>query len=639
MEEHILLVDDDPRTCKVLDACLAGWDWGVWKAENAAQASDSFTRLGPALLIISAEAPDAIKFLETAISHDPEIQAIMICERDRLAQVMEGLRDKATDFMTRPLNTVALEISLNRARRFIRMRRRLEAAKEDTDAAVCEKMDKKVDTERFVAVRQIVDKLSLFISKIANDAQGGVRYFNEMPYFVSIHSRDCKVLATNPAYKTHLGNKIYHDSWEVYGEHQASQKACPVGRTVATGNVMSTRAAVRYLSGARVPVIVHTSPVFNDDGEVELVLEVFAGTKEIDHLSKEISSTQQRYQQLFDAVPCYVAVLDLKLRLATFNRRFRDGFGDHTGQIFFDIFRQVSPPREYCPISQTLRDGMSHQSEMVLTAQTGEPCNVLAWTSPIKTAAGKLIQVLVIFADITEVRKLQDNLSSLGLMIGTISHNLKGSLTGLDAGLYLIETGFYRDKPGRIEEGLDVAKLMAERIRRLVYDILYYVKEREIEPEQMDVFQFVSDVAANIETRIRGADIAFHCDFPPDAGDFEADPGLLRSALTNILENAMEACIEDEKTASHHIDFKVSTDRDGVMFEIADNGAGMAEAQMKNMFSLFYSSKGRKGTGLGLFITHKVIRKHGGSISVNSRPGGGACFSIRLPRKLSGIPR
>jgi signal transduction histidine kinase len=150
-------------------------------------------------------------------------------------------------------------------------------------------------------------------------------------------------------------------------------------------------------------------------------------------------------------------------------------------------------------------------------------------------------------------------------------------------------------------------------------------------------YQFVSDVAANIETRIRRADIAFHCDFASDSGTFEVDPGLLRSALSNILENAMEACIEDEKTASHCIDFKVSADTGGVMFEIADNGAGMAEAQMK---SLFYSSKGRKGTRLGLFITHKVIWKHGGSISVDSRPyGGAACFSIRLPRKLSGIPR
>lgn len=631
MQEHILVLDDDPRTRELLDKCLAEWNWRVWNAENSTHAADEFARRCPALLIISAEMPGSMRFLETALSQDPEVQSLLICEPHRLSRIMADFRDQATDFLPRPLNLTALDVSLRRARRFILMRRKLEAAAEKTAW--------KVDTERFVAVRQIVDKLSLIISEIANDVQGGIRYFNEMPYFVSIHSHDCKVLATSPAYKARLGNKIYHDSWEIYAEHQASRESCPVGRTVDTGNVLTTRATVRYLSGARVPVIVHTSPVFNDDGEVELVLEVFAGTKEIDRLSEEIASTQQRYQQLFDAVPCHVVVLDLKLRLAAFNRRFREDFGEHTGQIFFDIFRQVSPPRAHCPITQTLQDGMSHQSQMVLTAQTGEPYNVLAWTSPIKTAAGKLIQTLVIFADITELRKLQDNLSSLGLMIGTISHNLKGSLTGLDAGLYLIETGFYRDKPGRIEEGLDVAKLMADRIRRLVYDILYYVKERDLEPEKVDAIKFASDVAANIETRIRGADITFHCEFAPDTGEFEADPGLVRSALTNILENAMEACIEDQNAKSYQIDFILRGEQDSILVEIADNGMGMAEAQMKNMFSLFYSSKGRKGTGLGLFITHKVIQKHGGSISVDSRPGGGARFFIRLPRKISGVPR
>ena len=87
------------------------------------------------------------------------------------------------------------------------------------------------------------------------------------------------------------------------------------------------------------------------------------------------------------------------------------------------------------------------------------------------------------FMDISELRRMQGNLSALGLMIGTISHSLKGCLTGLDASLYLIETGFYRNKPARIEEGIDVTKLMIDRIRKLVLDILYYSKERELKLE------------------------------------------------------------------------------------------------------------------------------------------------------------
>ncbi len=148
------------------------------------------------------------------------------------------------------------------------------------------------------------------------------------------------------------------------------------------------------------------------------------------------------------------------------------------------------------------------------------------------------------FMDISELRRMQGNLSALGLMIGTTSHSLKSCLTGLDASLYLIETGFYRNKPARIEEGIDVTKLMIDRISKLVQNILYYSKERDLNLETLDVWPFVKDLAESMETRIRAANIAFKTDFSKNIGKFRIDCNILRPALINILENAMEACID-----------------------------------------------------------------------------------------------
>ena len=240
------------------------------------------------------------------------------------------------------------------------------------------------------------------------------------------------------------------------------------------------------------------------------------------------------------------------------------------------------------------------------------------------------------FMDITRLHKMQLNLSSLGLMIGTISHSLKGCLTGLDASLYLIETGFYRNQPARIEEGLDVTKLMVDRIRKLVFDILYYAKERDLNLASTDVWQFAEDVSTSVETRIRAANIEFVCAFPADLGSFCIDPGILRPALINILENAMEACIEDPSDTGQRISFNVHGDDTQVIFEIADNGPGIAADQLDNIFKLFYSSKGSRGTGIGLFITRKVIHKHGGSINVETELGKGARFTVKLPRNPAG---
>jgi PAS domain S-box-containing protein len=237
------------------------------------------------------------------------------------------------------------------------------------------------------------------------------------------------------------------------------------------------------------------------------------------------------------------------------------------------------------------------------------------------------------FMDVTELHQMKDNLSTLGLMVGTISHSLRGCLSGLDASLYLIERGFYRNRPAQIEEGLDVTKLMADRIRKLVLDILYYSKERDLEIEDLEVWQFAKEITIFIEKRIKAANIRFVTDFQNTSGNFAIDPEVIRAALINILENAMEACIEDVREIDHRIRFAVRADKASVTFDISDNGPGMEKEQANSIFQLFSSSKGKRGTGIGLFVTRKGILKHGGTISVDSSPDAGARFRIVLPRK------
>jgi PAS domain S-box-containing protein len=405
-----------------------------------------------------------------------------------------------------------------------------------------------------------------------------------------------------------------------------------VGRTLKNEAVVSTRALVRYASGAQVPVMVHTAPIYDNDGHIDLVIEIFAGTKEIDRLAEESRHTHQRYEQLFNAVPSSIVVLDRNFRINAVNRRFRESYGDYNGRLFFDVFRPGIFPAYRDPISRTVRTAEPQQGEMVLTSSKGLKTNVMAWTSPI-TATGKLSQVLVIFADVTQLRELQANLANLGLMVSTLSHDMKGSLTGLDAGLYLIDSGFYRDRPGRIEEGLDTAKLMVDRLRKLIADILYYAKERDINPEMTDILQFAGDVAANVATKIRGADIRFNPQFPETGLQMEIDSDLLRTALYNIIDNAIEACIESQTTAEHRIDFLIEVHKDQLAFVVQDTGGGMSHEKVGTVFDLFYSTKGQRGTGIGLYVTRKIVQKHGGTIDVHNEPGKGCRFEIHLPRK------
>ena len=490
-----------------------------------------------------------------------------------------------------------------------------------------------LEDERFITVNQVLDNISLIIEQISDEVEGGVKYFNQMPYFVSVHDRRQNVLIINAAYRKLLGNKVGAKSWEIYRTPWASAEDCPVGKTLQTEQVQETRAVVKYRSGLWVPVIVHTAPIYNNDGAVELVLEVSAGTRDVRRLSKELRKSQQRYEQLFNAVPCYVAVLNRDLRITAVNRPFKEDFGDQTGERFFDVFDPVSAAGTD-PISITLEEGRPREAEMALQQSGGKRTNTLVWTSPITTAAGKLLQILVMFVDITQIRKLRDNLSSLGLMMGTIAHGIKGTLTGLNGGVYLIESGHRRQEPERVKEGLTITRQMMQRMERVVFDILYYTKKRSLQLETMGAETLAADIAATFEPKLEDTGIAFERAFSGAGLTLEADATIVRSAMVNILENAADACTAAAGEKEHRIVFRVGERDEWIFFEVEDNGPGMDAEAQKKVYDLFYSTKGSKGTGLGMFITDKIIRQHGGMIELESEPGRGTRFTVLLPRRV-----
>jgi len=232
---------------------------------------------------------------------------------------------------------------------------------------------------------------------------------------------------------------------------------------------------------------------------------------------------------------------------------------------------------------------------------------------------------------IHEKSQLQDHLSSLGLMIGSVSHSIKGLLTGLDGGIYLLGKGLKARDEGQIEEGWKTLQMMADRIRNLVMDILFYAKKRDLRWEKVDLYHFAEEAARIMENRLKDTGIAFKRDFSGSMADCEIDPGYVHAALLNLFDNAIDACQRSNKALESRITFVVAPANGKITFSIIDNGIGMDEATQSKLFTLFFSSKGAQGTGLGLYITKNIIEQHGGTITVSSAPGQGSRFTILLP--------
>ena len=267
INKPILIIDDSPYVNTAAPALVAQ-GYRVVSVPNAAEGLRELEAIRPPWVIVSADMPDAAELVDSIRIRDEQIQ-ILLTTTGKLEAAMAAFRERADEFLRLPAASVILQVTLRRMETVVRLRRRIRSLADNLEARARDRVGSLIETERFLAVRQIVEKMSAFIRQVASDAQGGMRYFNELPYFVSIHGRDCKLLAANATYNRYLGNRLYQDSWGIYAGRRATRNGCPVGRTLGNESVMATRALVRYASGAQVPVTVHTAPIYNNDGRID----------------------------------------------------------------------------------------------------------------------------------------------------------------------------------------------------------------------------------------------------------------------------------------------------------------------------------------------------------------------------------
>ncbi len=459
------------------------------------------------------------------------------------------------------------------------------------------------------------------------------QYFEVMPCYLTVQDRDFRIIHANRRFREDFGEIEDRFCYQVYKHRSEKCEVCPVEQALWDGQSHRSEERVTRLDGNEVWVLVEATPIRDESGEIVAVIEMSTDITLINSLLRQLRRSKRRYQVLFDEVPCYISIQDAELRIVEANRAFQEDFGDCLGRKCYEVYKHRTEPCAPCPVQETFDDGEAHGREEVVTALNGNQKNVLVTTAPIRNNRGEIASVIEMSADITQVRELESRLTSLGLLIGSVSHGLKGMLNGLTGGMYLLETGFKKDNPDRVRQGWEIVQRNVARIRAMVSDILYYAKDREPNWEPVSAVQFAEEVCGLMASRAEEHDVKLTRELAQTAGDFEADPQAVRSLLVNLLENSLDACRLDGKKPEHRVTLRLQGFPDHVQFEVRDNGIGMDRETRDKAFSLFFSSKGMEGTGLGLFIANRIARAHGGTIELESQPGVGTQFVLRLPRK------
>ncbi len=280
--------------------------------------------------------------------------------------------------------------------------------------------------------------------------------------------------------------------------------------------------------------------------------------------------------------------------------------------------------------------------EAAITSKGGENIPV-RFSGTILLESDRPVGTVAFFQDLREIKRLEkellksERLAAIGQTVAGLAHGIKNILHGLKGGSYLVDIGIKKDESEKLKKGWEMIKRNIGRTSNLVMDLLSYSKERQPEIETCSPNQIADDVCALLQDKARENNIKLVKDFDDSIGEVLMDPNSVHEVLLNLMSNAVDACLFDENTGKNfQVDLKTTHEKDNVIkFEISDNGVGMDEEVIRKLFTSFFSTKGHRGTGLGLLVTRKLIEEHNGSIDVHSQPGKGTTFIVRMPYQLT----
>ncbi len=222
-----------------------------------------------------------------------------------------------------------------------------------------------------------------------------------------------------------------------------------------------------------------------------------------------------------------------------------------------------------------------------------------------------------------------EKLASIGRLASGVAHEINNPLNGIKSCLYLIQQdprngSQNAEHLGLIAEGLD-------HIESVVNKLLGFARQQSGQRVPVAVNEAVTTVLTLLSYRLRSGAVEVALDLDPDVAPVNGDPQLIEEVLMNLILNSFDAVKERGR-------IEVATGNEGnhVHIRVADNGGGIPQEDLAKIFDPFFTTKEPgKGTGLGLSVALGIVEAHGGTISVESRPGTGSSFTVRLPKGVA----
>ncbi|HEY9599558.1 MAG TPA: PAS domain S-box protein, partial [Cyanophyceae cyanobacterium] len=390
-------------------------------------------------------------------------------------------------------------------------------------------------------------------------------------------------------------------------------------------------------------IIAHKAP----DGSVKMLSTIARDITQQKQIEASLLEAERRWRSLLENVRLVVVGLDNQGNVEYVNPYFLELVGYTQAEVLGKDWFETFLPHHHKHQGQNNflelieQKFYTHEQSIILT-KTGEE-RAIAWNNTLlRDSQGQVIGTLSIGEDITErqvIERMKDE------FISVVSHELRTPLTSIHGALNLLSSGLVSSQTPKGQRVIDIAAESAERLVRLVNDIL---ELERLESGKISLSKQRCDAAELIQQAIDMMQVMAHrtgitLSVAPCIIKFNADPDRIIQVLTNLLGNAIKfsasgstvwltAQLETGKLG--HPNLPSSTPK--VVFAVKDRGRGIPADKLETIFERFHQvdasdSRKKGGTGLGLAICRSIVQQHGGRIWVESTLGEGSCFYFTLP--------
>jgi signal transduction histidine kinase len=458
--------------------------------------------------------------------------------------------------------------------------------------------------------------------------------FDHAPLPIAVLDSSLRVVEANARFLHTFGAWQGRHCFEILKGRPAPCDRCNVRATLADGASRVGEDRLQVRDGSPTPFVVRVTPLPSpaQQGRPHILWMASDVT--------EAGSLQRENEILFERAPCFVTVLDRDLRIVRANRRARETFGEGQGRRCYEVFKRADRPCEECPALRVLQDGGDHTASQVGMSAGGKVTRYVVTASPLVREEGpsgpRVSYVIEMATDVTAVHALEqekleaERLAAVGQTVAGLAHGLKNMLMGLQGGAYVLGSGLRRGETAKAERGMQMLTRNLDKISTLVRDLLGFSKGRIPQVALTDPNAVARDVSDLYTDLARRAGVELALDLQPGIPPAPLDAAAMHACLANLVSNAIDACQVSEKPDCR-VTLRTFADTAALSFEVLDTGCGMDYEVKKKIFTTFFTTKGEGGTGLGLLLTRKIVQEHGGAIVVDSHPGRGTRFTIRLP--------